>query len=187
MKIEELFTRTICELNERISSGDSYELIQASGLLRKLLLDKEPWIYQVIKESGYPNKIIFGVAEFDNPPQIIYEAEFYSWPLLSERYPIKKVNLEMFLKQTVFLIKGRAFSVRQLIKYLAHAEGGIHIDIEGTKRDLGLSDEELDQIRLLQEQLSIKGAESISAQVGRVGEIVVRAISPLNTFLRNNR
>jgi hypothetical protein len=58
MKIDKLFIRTVSELKTKISSNDTYELVQISILLRKLLLDREPLIYQIAKEVA-TKEIIF--------------------------------------------------------------------------------------------------------------------------------
>ena len=40
MDREKLFIRTLDELQEKLASGDEYEILTASGLIRKLLFDE---------------------------------------------------------------------------------------------------------------------------------------------------
>ena len=63
MNTEELFLRTIEDLEESISSTDSYTVLQASALLRKLLLDDYPLVDQV--NQTYKLKIKFEIIDTD--------------------------------------------------------------------------------------------------------------------------
>ena len=59
-KREELFLRTLEDLETRIKATDPYEILGASALIRKLLLDDYPLLDQVNRK--YHRKIYFKVG-----------------------------------------------------------------------------------------------------------------------------
>jgi len=58
---ENLFLKIYEDIENRLTQEDSYEILQISALLRKLLLDKQPLIDQV--NRTYRNKILFEITE----------------------------------------------------------------------------------------------------------------------------
>lgn len=181
MNPKTFFKETIEDLRNRATSDDDYSLIQSSALLRKLLLDKDPLLNQFKREIDYKIPVNFTVIDYI-PPAITNEADFYSIPLspeLSRPLPTKEIKIEEFLTTGVFIIKGRVYTVRELIKYLAHAEGGVHIDIEGVKKDLDLTNEDITKITELQNQLKINGLSSISREIKKIAMVVLKTIDPI--------
>ena len=179
MNVQELFIRTLDDLRSKISSLDSYECLRGAALLRQLLLDKRPLIHLALaRQKIHIDQLQFVIIDY-HPAPIAYEAEFYELPLspeLSRPLPLKSVNFSEFLKCGVFLIRGKTISIREAIKYLCHAEGGIHSDPRGTQSDLGLTDDEMSNLTALQNQLKIGGVESISKQVIKIGRVVINAL-----------
>ena len=47
MQADQLFLRTLEDLDRRTTVADEYEALLAAGLLRKLLLDEAPLVHQV--------------------------------------------------------------------------------------------------------------------------------------------
>jgi hypothetical protein len=63
---ERLFVDVLDDLQAKIASQGAYEVLNASGLIRKLLLDDTPLVDQVNRK--YRLKIMFEVAETGLPP-----------------------------------------------------------------------------------------------------------------------
>ena len=187
MELVNFYLKTLEDLKLKIASGDTFQLIKSSATLRQLLIDDYPLICKVKKETGFAESFKFKVIDYQ-PPKISYDADFYELPLspkLSRPLPTEEINLENFLKKPVFMINGRIFTVRETIKYIAHAEGGIHLNPQKTKQDLGLSSEEIEKISLLQNNIKIGGVEPISRQILKIGQIIIDTLEPMTGFVND--
>ena len=63
---DNLFLRTLDDIEKRLSETDPYEILLISGLIRKLFLDDNPLVDQVNKKHRI--KLTFEVAESVNMP-----------------------------------------------------------------------------------------------------------------------
>ncbi len=65
---QDFFIRTISDIQDKILTGDRYELIRAAGLLRQLLLDEFPLIHKI--NRTFRQDIIFRVLADPGPPPV---------------------------------------------------------------------------------------------------------------------
>ncbi len=73
---EELFLRTLEDFAQRIASEDAYEVLGASALIRKLLIDSSPLVDQV--NQKYRLKIEFEVMPQRSLPPSVPIPDFSS-------------------------------------------------------------------------------------------------------------
>ena len=67
-ELESLYLSTIEDIREKLSRNNRYHIIKASGLLRHLLLDTTPLIYQINRK--YQVKILFSIIDHSTVPII---------------------------------------------------------------------------------------------------------------------
>lgn len=161
-------------LENYLQSNDDYEIIKMSGLLRKLLLDSDPLTNQINRYKKLDIK--FEINEYDMP-QHLPKKGFWSVEddFDPERgMPIYRkihVSLENLLKQKIMIINQHEITVRDLIKHLAHVEGGIHA---GNPRD---TKQEL--LKELGAFFSLAGLPAGLRLMRTIGTVVYRGLLPL--------
>lgn len=102
-----------------------------SGLLRKLLIDKQNLAHQANK--NYKLKILFEVEDYSNYYTDLEEHKNMNKGLLAYRRvgpsqnPVK-VNLDNFLKIPFYYIDGEVLVIRDLIKTYSNKAGGVHLE-----------------------------------------------------------
>ena len=134
MDANELFRRTMDDLDARTTATDEYEALMAAGLLRKLLMDQKPLMDQV-------NRTIRMKVRFPINGVSPYEAQVFSlgpvyWSLedgidtQTNQPPGLQAPMEatrdQLLARRVLFIQGHDVTVRDLIDWLAHIEGAVH-------------------------------------------------------------
>ena len=124
------FVQTLDDIRSRLKVGDSYNLIRIAGLLRQLFFDGESLIDAVNKD--YKMKLEFLVNSnennFDSNIEGMEIIDSVSWRFIYPLFPqySKKVSKNQLVKLVVLQKGTHDFSVKQLIKYTANLEGGIH-------------------------------------------------------------
>ncbi|MGD9100450.1 MAG: hypothetical protein PVF45_08215, partial [Anaerolineae bacterium] len=132
MDTEELFLRTLDDLEKCISSNDNYTVLRASALMRKLFLDDFPLVDQV--NRTFRLKLKFEIVDTDKLLEMVKvpgmpELEFLGIQdaLDSESIPNppkKIVNRDTFFQTKVQVAQNKTFTVREIIKHQANIEGG---------------------------------------------------------------
>lgn len=114
--VEKLFLRTVIDLRARIESDDGYDLIIASALLRKLLIDSTTLVALANRRPRL--KLKFPVIEdHPSPPQ--------GWVLRG--YSGDKVGrLDGFLNSRVAYLDGDPYTAYEVITTCANSFGGVH-------------------------------------------------------------
>lgn len=112
---------------ERLTARDAteYNLTKASGILRQWFLDREPFIHLVNKEVRTPLKFQISSVETRTIPGLP-DAEIDYTSTQPFDGPAKEVKLEGFLNHRCMSIDGENFTVKNIIKCVAHVGGGIH-------------------------------------------------------------
>lgn len=125
---EERFMRSLIELQARILQADRVNLLEASAILRRLLMDAHPLVNRVNRNYKlrlrYPAAIIAELPSSD--PVAAYQYINLSPPQL-QNGSIAEYSLDEFLALTV-ITGNRSYSVRDVIDYCANTKGGVHFD-----------------------------------------------------------
>jgi len=179
MKPSNLFLETLTELRRRLAAiNDEYELVMASGLLRKLLLDGEPLVHQL--NRGLRLQLRFPIATTDafDAALMRYHPVFDLSPEgLSPKFNLlpsavtKQVDLDTFLAQRAAAIQGREVSVKDLIRQVSHIEGGVHAGTARTEIERLLA--------AASESVRINGVTMTAATIRGIGLVVLDGLAPL--------
>ena len=143
---DELFLRTVQDLQQRSTSTDEYELLIAAALLRKLLLDSNPLVDQVNRTRRLP--ITFRIAmrgpapSGGDAPPILWVLDSGLDPTSSggSSFKIADVDRSRFLKRPVSLYMSEEATVHDLIDYFAHVRGAVHSAAPSKAGDLALKE-----------------------------------------------
>lgn len=114
--VEKLFLRTVIDLRARIESDDGYDLIIASGLLRKLLVDGTTLVTLANRRPRL--KLRFPVIEdHPSPPK--------GW-VLSGYSGDKVGRIDAFLNSKVAYLDGDPYTAYEVVTTCANSFGGVH-------------------------------------------------------------
>lgn len=180
MQADQLFLRTLEDLDRRTTVADEYEALLAAGLLRKLLLDESPLVHQVNRYRR--ERIRFRINGETPLERIILKDNPIFWAIGDAIDPDAfraapgisapmDAKLDQFLARTVMFVRGEHLSVGDLIKQVAHIDGAVHKGKATSARE-----------ELLDEMSRFMFFRDIPATVHHVqliGKIVVRALTPL--------
>jgi len=135
------FLDTISEINERLSKGDNYNLIKASGLLRLLFCEGHKLVYKVNK--FYRLGLVFCVQKNDGEDKyiadkngVLIKPSFHYVnvdPFGLKTKETENRKLDAFLNFKCLCINDDNYSVRDFIKVCAHHKGGVHYDMQNVK------------------------------------------------------
>lgn len=157
---EEIFLNSMKDLRQRTDFNSStYDISQACGLVRRLLLDQKPVAHRVNRKSRVPFRCSWGnlsiaVKAADDlawTPMLWLDPAFYALreaslrDLLSGEGMQVRVeplegSLDQFLQFSVVQRSGEAVSASKLISYVANQDGGVHYDPDSRKVDPLISD-----------------------------------------------
>lgn len=175
-----LFKYTLEDIEKRLEIHNEYEVLMIAGLLRKLLLDDNPLIYQVNRDFGM--QLSFLVNNRAIPTGRLAPAFWSiedgldpdtSVPHLSN--PIKK-NLDGFLKTPVILSQGKVIKVRDVILHMAHVEGAIHLGMPKSNEEKTL--------KYLGENLGIGGFPVGVRLLCAIARVTLKGLQQLRSVLR---
>lgn len=187
--IDKLFLKTLEDIENRITSEDSYELLGASALLRKLLFDDYPLVDQVNRTRKF--KIHFEIACQDYSEYLsqleelgIPEPMFYIVPegLDCSPYPRRTVKRDQFFRTVVLSISGRRYTVRDIVVLLANVMGGVHAGSPRNDREKTIFPN-VNHDKYVSEFGSHPGPLYLLRSIGRV---VLRALQPLRESIKDN-
>jgi hypothetical protein len=126
---EERLIRSLLELQERVVHADRIHLLEASSILRRILLDAHPLAHSV--NRTYKCRIKFPVVPErvdDNAP----EGSTYTYinlsPLYASNDEVRLVSWDQFLALIAVRGKDEAFTVREVLDVCANVKGGVHFD-----------------------------------------------------------
>jgi hypothetical protein len=179
MQADQLFLRTLEDLDRRTMVGDEYEALLAAGLLRKLLLDEVPLVHQVNRYRR--ERIRFRInGETPLESAILEDGPVFwaisdaidpdAFPALGLSVPVD-AKLDQFLARTVMVVRGERLSVGDLIKQVAHIDGAVH-----KGRPANAREELLDEMSGF---MFFRDLPSTVHHVQLIGRIVVRGLTPL--------
>lgn len=181
METKQLFVKTLDDIEKRLTSRDEYEILLIAGLLRKLLLDGDSLINQVITTEKL--KIEFVVndksAPTTPPIPVFWSIEDGIDPETSPPFLINpiKVNKENLLKRPVIQCDGKIVTVKDLIRHMAHVEGAVHPGLPKTDEEKILKE--------LGQTLGIGGLPAGIRLLKAIARIVLKGLEPLKTKIAN--
>jgi hypothetical protein len=134
---EQLFIRDVDSLQEIVANPSASNLLNASAILRRLLMDASPLLHRANIENRL--KIRFTITHHDagelldmlkelslTDSLVFVSAGHCLEPDTPSKYPPKQVTLDQFLATPVEHVRGHTFSVGDLIRYVANHAGGVH-------------------------------------------------------------
>ncbi len=147
MLAEWLFVETVADVRRRGQGPGArgrYELLGIAPLLRKLLIDACPLLYTVrTARPGVPTD--FRIRQWSAPDDSRDDADL---PYLLRLGGPELVGgpedpvlpkLQQFIAARVGLVQGRPLTVREVVKYYANVEGGVHFGVPKEQSDHVLS------------------------------------------------
>lgn len=177
MKPEQMFLNTIEQLQILINSYHEYEIIRASHLIRQLLLDGQKSLVERVNKS-HRLKIKYRVVK-TSPPDIPGLPPLKAWCAVDSIVPYMappgsqpvSMNWEKFQKQIVAIIDGHRYSVHDIVDYVAHIAGGVHLGSPNTDRARILAS--------LDRQIPSTNLNIIVMTLRGIGRIILTGLSDL--------
>ncbi len=170
-----LFLKTLEDIEKKMKSQDGYEIFMIAPLLRKLLIDDYPLIDQV--NGNKKLKIKFKINNRQIPlgdsSLMFYSMEDGFDPDTSVphlAYPLE-VNRDKLLSRQIMIIDGTPISVIDLIKFLSHVQGGVHLGKAKTSQEQALKE--------IQSYLGIGGLPAGIRTILSISRVVTKGLEPL--------
>lgn len=177
MRIETSFLYRLADLRGRCRPEiNPFDLLKISGDLRILLLDG---LHREVNRT-YRIPVTFPVniccvrrlirRSQDSFCAGLFEGLVVNYPH-PHRLEIERLNLQRFLQQPVMIAVGRQASVKELIRFCANLEGGIHHDVPHNKLE--------ESLRLVATALKIGETDFTSRALIGIGLATLRGLEPL--------
>ncbi|HEX7812573.1 MAG TPA: hypothetical protein VF460_11745 [Burkholderiales bacterium] len=167
---EWLFLETLRDMDARILRHSDYDLVRLSALIRQLLLDDVPLAHLVNRDLNV--KIRFDVMVRQGPePAELIEAKFQLFSLSPDGLVSERNTLDQFLGRAVLRMEKMEFSVKEVIRTVAHVLGGVHSG--QAKNDL---EEKLVQ---LESKIRAHGSPMPLYVIQDIAKVVVQAMLPI--------
>lgn len=171
-KAERLFVQKLMELDEAQVSGQPYDLLRATGILRLLLIDGNPLLHEVNQRLKL--KVLFHVMRRDPGPPVSPDVHLRNPDPPGPKAATEDLKLDAFLGMAcITTSNGETATIRDVIKSGANFMGGVHFS-------KGPSTEPGEQIVLdVGNGIRVLGNESTFAAIGGICRVVLRALQPL--------
>lgn len=176
MLAEWLFVETVADLRGRSHDPESrsrYELLGIALLLRKLLTDRGEPLLATVKWARQEVKTHFRIRPWQVPvgeDDSLEHLVRLSGPELVGDAQTAALTADQFLAARVGVLEGRDLSAKQVIRYYAHVEGGVHF-----------GDPKEDSQEAISSMVPVLlGNTTGQIEIlGYLGQIVVEALTPL--------
>jgi hypothetical protein len=177
LEVDALIVRTFEDLHRSTNSPDEYEVLRASQLIRQLLLDGSNSLVDRVNRT-HKLKLKY-LAVPVTPPSAIGSPSTAPWCALDEIDPCLdstgsppvEFRWDKFQKLIVAASGGHTHSVHDIIDYLAHIAGGVHIGIPSNDRERVLA--------ALESKLPGLAISPIAVTLRAIGRIILRGLSEL--------
>ncbi|MFA6970745.1 MAG: hypothetical protein WC208_05000 [Gallionella sp.] len=132
-ELERFFLHTLQDIEQKLAANDSYKLIRLSGLIRHLLLDKQPLLHKV--NVGYGLELQFPVSAGLTSPardelhELLHhdgQTLLHAIALFPNGAPSIEITLDEFLRTKCLWYRGIDITVKNVIRTIAHIRGGVH-------------------------------------------------------------
>lgn len=122
---EWILIRTLPDLRSRITSHDDYDRLGIAHLMRRMLLDARPVVHLARRRLDIPAPM-FDFTPYNHASSRLPEGlPLYVSGGFAE--PKLRGDLAAFLAAPIGHFRGDAVSVRMLLRYVAHVDGGVHL------------------------------------------------------------
>lgn len=161
-----------------------YDSKRASGLLRQLLFDDKSIISEA-KKAIINSQSVASIKFFCQPheapahPSLVFSGSydgFYPHPGM-HRSTATEVSLDSFGRQVVIVYSGREITVKDVVKYMANKEGGVHFD----KKDIRPEEELLKE---LNDSMLVGGTPALFLTLRSIGLVVLDGLRELENEAR---
>jgi hypothetical protein len=178
MIAEWLFVETVADIRQRSEhprARSRYELLGIAPLLRKLLIDGSP-LLNTVRAARPEIRTEFRIRQWsasDNSQHgkdLPYLLRLGGPELIGGPLDPTLPKLHHFLGAKVGLVEGRPLTVRDVVKYYAHVEGGVHF---------GVPDEGAQRVLSEMAPLLLGHSTGQIEVLAHLGAIVVDALTPL--------
>ena len=175
-----LFLDTLSDIENSLTSNDPYKVLIISGLIRKLFLDDFPLFDQVNRH--YHTKLSFDI--FPPNDALIEKAEYYIQadgldPNTAARpRRLQSITRDQFFKTTVLAIRGKRYTIKDLVLFEANIMGGIHA---GTSKTI--KEQALQKINSIYEIGDSRGS---LLQIKAISRVTLKALEPLRDCIMKN-
>lgn len=178
MLAEWLFVETIDDVRRRSADPGErsrYELLGIAPLLRKLLIDGRP-LLNTVRAARQQVPTAFHIRQWSAPkePQhgesLPYILRLGGPELIGGPEDPALSNLKQFIRARVGMVQGQPLTVREVVKYYANVEGGVHF---------GVPEENAQHILSQIAPLLLGRSTGHIEILAHLGAIVVDALTPL--------
>jgi hypothetical protein len=176
MLAEWLFVESVADLRRRSDdrvSRSRYELLGIAPLLRKLLTDRGEPLLATVRSTRKDVKTQFRIRPWQLRVGADESLEYLvrlSGPELVGDAGTPELTADQFLAARVGMLEGKDLSVKQVIRYYAHVEGGVHF---------GDPDEEGEEAMSRMAPVLLGNTTGQIEVLGYLGQVVVDALTPL--------
>ncbi|WP_311212275.1 MULTISPECIES: hypothetical protein [unclassified Arthrobacter] len=176
MLAEWLFVETVSDLRRRSKDPgrrSRYELLGIAPLLRKLLLDGSSLV-DTVRAARLDVPIHFRIKPWSAPDEpgydLPYAIRLADSTLVSSADCMALSTVEDFASTRVGMVDGLDLTVRRVVRYYAHVEGGVHF---------GIPKEDGQQTMSSMAPLLLGNTTGQIEILGHLGQVVVEALTPL--------
>jgi hypothetical protein len=170
--VDKLFLSTLNDLKYKITSQDPNHILKATALLRLLIVDKSSLVDQVNRHRKL--NIVYTIN--DKKYLAMEYAEFWAVqdgfdPEASPfQFPLA-VNKDKLLKRASMVVHGKVFTVQDLIRYLSHVQGTVHVqDPQDAKEKM---------LKSIEGSLLIGGLQPVARSICAISRVVLKGLEPL--------
>jgi hypothetical protein len=182
--IQELFLRTVADLENRVQLRDPYEILRSSLLIRQLVLDGGKSLADQVNRRLRLPSLVFRIrpAELLPLPAEVLQTMTHLVPdgIDPEAAPgtrgVVDLARDQFLKASVGSVQGNTLTVQAVIDHAAHVLGGVHAEPPS-------SADKQTALAALSAGLRVGGIDPSLFILRPIGRIVVRAMAPLRAAL----
>jgi hypothetical protein len=177
MNQSELFLEIANDLQQRIDSPrNEYALLKASGLLRQLLVDNGPFVILLNREYRVPLR--FKVMNRDAGTPLGIDSPGIRWVNTNTfDFPFREVKVDDFLAYKTIAINGETYTVKQVIKCVAHTLGGVHYYRPEDDRE--------ERLMQIDSQLQVNEVGALCEAMAGIAVSTLEALKPLITAARS--
>lgn len=178
---EWLFVETVADVGRRSrrrAEYSRYELLGIAPLLRKLFVDKRP-LLDTVKSDRLDGPLLFDVHPW-GPPTAADEQTDLQYRLRLGRPDIGAKadppveGVPSFLSTVVGQVGGDDLTVKQVIRYYAHVEGGVHF---------GVPEDPVEAKLARMAPLLVGHSTGQIELLARLGRITAEALRPLQSAI----
>lgn len=179
MTSDELFLRTLQDLEKRCDGAEDpevveYDTLPVAALLRKLLLDKNSLVAQVNRSRKL--KILYPINRYDLPVGVTFSIQDGLDPDTAQEPVPQYVTRDRFLETVIGRSEGTAFTVKNIINYCAHVQGAVHS---------GFPHGEVEKkLETLAASVSIQGSNVVTRSLRAIGRVTEKGLRQLADTVR---